>query len=463
MCIPNVSGAFPALGKVVLSSEQAAALHAARKWFHEQYPAKPVFRLFGYAGTGKSTVTAALIERLGIAPSGVVYVAPTGKAAKIMTAKGCPAKTIHKQFYKLIATKEDHWAALGHEKAGLLTRLRLSPDNSSAARWAERVKTIEAELREPAPDDIEFRFVGLSNVGPETRIIVVDEASMLTDDNYADLVGVGLPVVLIGDPGQLPPVKGASDGETTRAMSNPNVTLTQIQRQADGSSILDIAELARHGEYIAYGNDGRGISVRDGTKAGKLHLALRRARLTMEDLAGYDQIICGKNATRLAINELMREHHVIQSRYPTGATGEKLIVVKNYETSGEMIPNGSMIRIQSTGEKGNTRAAGGKIIDYKAKIVEIDDEPANINVTIYKTPFEGNNGPDLKSMRLEALWAKKTLNVEWGWAITAHKAQGSQWDKVLVFDESKVFQKDSCKWLYTAVTRAAKELTIIRI
>lgn len=65
--------------------------------------------------------------------------------------------------------------------------------------------------------------------------------------------------------------------------------------------------------------------------------------------------------------------------------------------------------------------------------------------------------------RTEALWAKSCIQAEWGWAITAHKSQGSQWDKVLVFDESWAFREDKAKWLYTAITRAAKELTIVRL
>lgn len=446
---------------VKLSEEQDAALDAAAKWFSESYPNQTVFRLFGYAGTGKSTVINALVARLGLSGREVAYVAPTGKAAKVLTRKGCEAKTVHKTFYKLVSSPEEYWNELGREREELVSRTAAKPNSKSLSAWQARMEAIDGELGAPMADDIEFQFLGLANVPHDARLIVVDEASMLEDGHYDDLSNVGLPLILVGDPGQLPPVSG-----TGKAMMSPDVTLRTIHRQADDSNILAIANLARSGEHIVYGDDGEGVSVRDGTyQKGKIHIAIRKAHLTLDEVASYDQIICGRRATRNSINDLMRKHWNIDGMYPSGAEGEKLIVTRNYEKGDVYIPNGSMITIQSTGRDGNVKVRGNsRSIDFTAKITSIDDDPVDVDGhTIWRLPFEDVLDEQKDRRRTEALWAKSTIQAEWAWAITAHKAQGSQWDSVLLFDESWALREDKAKWLYTAATRAAKKLTIVRL
>lgn len=447
--------------EIELYPEQAAALELAAKWFNEVYPRQTVFRLFGYAGTGKSTVINKLVAGLGLSKAEVAYVAPTGKAAKVLSQKGCPAKTVHKTFYKLVSSPEEYWNELRKERDGLLERLDEKPQSKSAPTWQSRINEIDVELGAPIDVDIEFQFLGLSNIDAAVRVIVVDEASMLEDGHYDDLRTVGLPIILVGDPGQLPPVSGIG-----KAMKGPDVTLTEIHRQAGDSSILDIARLARAGEHIDYGDDKCGVSVKDGSfQKGKMELALRKAKLTMEQVASFDQIICGRKVTRNTINQMMRDYLGITGKYPSGAAGEKLIVTRNYDRGDVSIPNGSTITVESAGRDGTIQVSGvGKPIDIEAKVTSIDGDEVNIDGhSLWRLPFEDVLEEDRDRRRTEALWAKSCIQAEWGWAITAHKSQGSQWDKVLVFDESWAFREDKAKWLYTAITRAAKELTIVRL
>lgn len=442
------------MNAIVLSTDQVAAFDKARAWFLGATNNRPVFRLFGLAGTGKTTVIDLLTQSLGLRSHDVVYTATTGKAAKVLTVKGCAATTVHKAFYRCISSSEELWAALGEERASLIAMLKFRPDDVGAPRWRARLIEIEAELRRPVSDDLEFRFMGISNISAAARLVVVDEASMLDDAQYDDLCGLGIPVILVGDHGQLPPVNGG-----TKAVQDIDVALETIHRQGKDSSILGIAARARGGYGVPLGNPEVGVEVRNGGKGRSVAEILENAGLTIGDLASADQIICGTNDTRIEINEMMRVYLCCGQKFPTGHPREKLIVTQNFDKPDAHVMNGSFIRVAPSARDPKTRVHGNDV-DYPVRIVEIDGDAVEVDMYgLWRAKFECRR--DDPRLRTEYKWAKATIHAEWGWAITAHKSQGSQWDRVCVINESRYFRDDAKKWLYTAVTRAKRDLLLI--
>ena len=441
-------------GNIALSPDQVSALNAAAAWFNDDARSQRPFRLFGLAGTGKSTVVDRLVADIGLSKDEVIFTATTGKAAKVLGDKGCPATTVHRAFYRCISSDEEYWGALASERSSLGAKLTLNSKNSAATRWRERILEIDAKLRTQRPIGLEFKFTGVSNISSAARLVVVDEASMLDDVQFEDLCGLGIPVILVGDHGQLPPVNGG-----TKVAQNIDVALETIHRQAKDSSILEIAQRARGGRGIPEGNPEIGVEVRSGGGARSVEKMIQNAGLTLEDLASADQIICGTNNTRDEINEMMRTYLCNGQKLPTGHSNEKLIVTKNFYEDGANIMNGSFIRVTPSTVIRPRIMGLDRYIDLPVRVVDIDDEPASLYSSLWRTPFEC--GPKDSRRKTEQLWARSTIQAEWGWAITAHKSQGSQWDRVCVFNESRYFRDDAKRWLYTAVTRAKRELLLI--
>ena len=394
-----------------LSASQKIALEKAVKWFKQSSRGgSSVFRLFGYAGTGKTSVLKAMIASLGLAMDEVRFVAPTGKAARVMAkAVGAPAETIHAAYYKPRVIVDDR----GNES-------------------------------------IDFRFRETSE---GCKLIVIDECSMVTDEIFNQVVSLGVPIVLLGDPGQLPPVSGS--GSAT--MGSSDVTLTEIHRQSDHSSIVDIAELVRDGKRLDEGDDGAGVRVVEGRRAkGRVEEALRIAGLGVADLASFDQVIVGTNELRANINLLMLEYLGLQAGVPVGHADEKIIVTRNHKDSG--FANGDFIRVCREPGRGRLQNKLGNFLDAPVGVSAEDDPFSEVKADLWLPPFV----PGLAVSAYDKSRSQRCLQADWGWAITAHKSQGSQWKKVLVFDQSSVFRSESRRWLYTAVTRAREELTVIR-
>jgi exodeoxyribonuclease-5 len=458
---------------IELSPDQIDAVAKAQAWF-SNWTRQPIFRLFGYAGTGKTTTLKALLAHLGITSSQVACVAPSGRAAQVMSRSlGMRATTVHKRFYKVASTPEEYWKQLLSERKSLQYRISIGDNEDEKAIWTRRISEIDDELNDKNPNvGPGFRFLGQGNVSNDTRLVLVDETSMLLNENLADLEGLGLPIILVGDPGQLPPVQDRDKPkEPHRATMNPDVELTQIHRQAGDSSILDIADLVRAGEELKCGNDDRGVSVRDGSNFGtKFELCLRKARLSEDEFMSFatgddSQIICGTHYMRHMINDFVRQRLGLTDLLPTGDPAEKIIVMKNFENDDISVWNGSFIRVRPTGHDGTIKVGRHETasIELPSHIFELDGEPVKASAPIWKNPFLDPRCSDPKRKKVESIWAKSTINAEWGWAITCHKAQGSQWKRVCVFNESRKFGEDKDKWLYTAVTRAEDELTVIQV
>jgi exodeoxyribonuclease-5 len=394
------------------SPKQDAALKAVDAWLKDPNR-KQVFRLFGYAGTGKTTLAIHFAEQCG---GRVLFGAFTGKAASVMRARGChEASTIHQLIYKP-APKS---AVRLLELRGDLAEVGDDPAHEEKrARILKEIKEIEEDLKRPA-----FTMNFDSEV--ETAdLVIIDECSMVGEQMGEDLLSFGTPVLVLGDPAQLPPIGSA--GYFTSG--KPDIMLTEIHRQAEQSPIIHLATQVRTGNRLDYGTFGESLVV-------------RRSDFAKESAMAHDQMLVGKNVTRRACNArartlLGRETHLPE---PT----DKLVCLRNDHQLGLL--NGEL-----------WRALDVVRIDPDTLGLTIRSEAteAELNCEAHTAIFEG---------RELGFWEKRDAQeFDFGYALTTHKAQGSQWGSVLVFDESGVFRQDARRWLYTAITRAADRVTIVR-
>jgi exodeoxyribonuclease-5 len=360
------------------SPEQATALDRVGRWLVAGEP--QVFRLFGYAGVGKTTLAKRLAES---APGETAFAAFTGKAALVMRSKGCAgASTIHALIYR---------ASEGEDGAPTFT---------------------------------------LNHDGPASRaaLIVIDECSMVDAELGRDLLSFGKPILVLGDPAQLPPVKGG--GFFTEA--EPDVMLTEIHRQAQDDPIIRLSAIVRSGGEIAYGQYGESRVI-------------RRDEIEAADVLAADQILLGVNRTRHLYNQRIRQLQGTAEALPVA--GDKLVCLRNDRVKG--LINGGLWRVETF---------SGLRKDFVRMTVKSDDDPSRVavKVAVLRQFFEGIEADLPYALR------RDSDEFDYGYALTVHKAQGSQWDSVVLFDESRAFREHRARWLYTGLTRAARRLTLVR-
>lgn len=377
------------------SPQQRDALQRAADWHkggNEQ-----VFRLFGFAGTGKTTIARYLAEQI---EDKAVFAAYTGKASIVMQKSGCDgASTIHSLIY---APKQD-------QNTG---EVLFSLDDKS-----------------PLVD---------------SGLAIIDECSMVGDEIGKDLLSFNKPVLVLGDPAQLPPVKNRN-GDRTKASGgfftdhDPDVMLTEIHRQAEGNPIIQLATTVREGGKLELGRYGDSMVV---------DMAYIRANPNV--VTDADQVLVGKNLTRHNYNRRLRALADLDgadvSAYPV--TGDRLVCLKNDRPTN--IFNGGLFTV--------TRAAKPVDAYSIAMSVQSIDFPdrAAFEVVCRRECFEGV---------LEDVHWKERMGFQefaYGYALTVHKAQGSQWAETVLFDESYVFRQDRASHLYTGITRAAERVTIVQ-
>jgi exodeoxyribonuclease-5 len=358
------------------SPQQEQALAQVGAWLKDKH-APQVFKLFGYAGTGKTTLTK---EIAGMVKS-CCFGAFTGKAASVMRRKGCTgASTIHSLIYTI-----------------------------------ERV--IDGKPHFVIARDSQVKF---------SDLVIIDECSMVDEYIGNDLLSFGKKVLVIGDPAQLPPVRGAGF-----FMRDPNYTLTEVHRQAAGNPIIALSMAIREGSSVKP-QQWDGVSI------------ITRKEVTKETVLNADQVIVGLNRTRQQYNKRMR---VLLGREGEPIAEDKLICLKNDQEIG--VFNGTMWQAARVIPAEDRDGA------YDITVRSLDEETPDKVVTVPSEFFEGTES----SLHWSEL--KGVQQFTYGYAITCHKSQGSQWDNITVFDESGTFREDARRWLYTAVTRASERLTLV--
>ncbi|MEW5704826.1 MAG: ATP-dependent RecD-like DNA helicase [Pseudomonadota bacterium] len=420
------------------SPQQAAAIAAIEDWFRRRTREQQVFRLFGYAGTGKTTITRHAIGELGLEPmdrtggaGGVLYAAFTGKAALVMTRKGTPASTIHSLIYKVSEATPEEIERVTRELETLRKGLRsMGPaERSFAETQIRRLELRLADIHQP-------RFIlNEQSLVRDADLIVLDEVSMVGAEMASDLLAFGKPILVLGDPGQLPPIKG--DGAFTDA--DPDVMLTDIHRQAETSAIIRLATLARQSMPIPYGEHDDFV------------WKMRRSDIGPHQFLKGGQVICGRNATRLFLNTAMKQAAGFPYAYPRGL-GEKIICLKNRHDLG--LVNGMFLDLSDIRDESP--------LAFSASVRTEDGASVPGRQRFYKGHFDDHVAYDAERLRRDWRDMRGLVESVWGYAITCHKAQGSQWENVIVYDDGLGrTAEDRARWLYTAITRAEQGLVIL--
>lgn len=362
----------------------------------------------GYAGTGKTTAIKHLIPSLGVDEDDVVYTAFTGKACEVMKKKGNKnVSTLHK----------------------LLFKSYLKADGTYARQVVDYI---------------------------DYKIVVVDECSMVPMQFRQILEHMpNIFIIYLGDDAQLPPIKKEDDNHLLDA---PDAKLTQIMRQAEGNDIIDIATAIRQGEQLSYYN-------------GKDAKILRKNELNEGMLLWADIIICATNRTRAFLNKEVRR---IKGYTGDIVEGEKIICLRNnwdITTPIEEAPliNGMIGYAHNILESGINfpRYLGGRVDTFNLEVETESGEYFN-PISIDKQCFLTNTPTLTPQMKYKVLKNKEWKGylpeeMTYGYAITCWKAQGSQWDKVLLYEEGFPYEEElRQRFLYTAVTRAADKLVILK-
>ncbi len=406
VAIPTSCASVPRLN-LSLTQDQKKAQEAILAWC--QRGPKQVLTLGGYAGTGKTTVIAETIRRLSKRPR-IAFCCYTGKAADILREK----------LVKTEALKTGDYCGTIH---GLIyDQVRVPAKRVDAEMVGARQSGNHEKIGEG-----ETEILWRKKDSIKADLIVVDEASMISKEIWNDLGSFGAPILAVGDHGQLPPV-----GDKYNLMENPAVRLETIHRQAEESPIIKLSIMARQEGKIPFGEYGPSvIKTRDTQAPWQLK--------TLEKV----MFLCGRNKTRVNLNAQIRERLGIHS--PEPIAGDRVICLRNsrrYKVFNGML--GTALSIKASGEN-----------LYRVKISMDSD-------VIFKGRIVRAQFGQERTLEYEE---GQSCLFDWGYALTVHKAQGSENKQVVLFEERFAQMDDDQwrRWLYTGVTRASEELIIVGV
>lgn len=398
------------------TKEQDGALVAVNEWFNSSRRKTP-FYLAGYAGTGKTTLAKYFAENVD---GTVIFCAFTGKAVSVLREKGCRnAATLHSTIYRPV----------GQTNAKTIKELKQKIEDADEETHENTLKNWKnelADLQKKSRAMFELREQDDAPAIKGADLVILDECSMIDVQMRKDIESFGVPVLVLGDPGQLPPVGGKGGW----ADDKPDYVLEEIHRQAQESNILRLAHDIRKGIWNGY------MQTEDCVVA-------RRDDWNWETAVAADQVLTGKNATRHNLNKGIRKRLGFDKLFPL--KGEKLICLKNDHEEG-LLNGVTCYTKEDTQRVGQSLSAS---INYEGeeKLYYID--PGH---------FEENYFARRQS---HPSW-DAVQHFDYGYAITGHKSQGSQWKNVVICDDKMNFADKSMrkKWLYTVVTRAEEKVTL---
>lgn len=389
------------MSKFVLSDDQKKVLDAMLSW-NTSNQREPYITVGGYAGTGKTTVIAEFrkeLTKLSEATK-IAFCSYTGKAARV-----------------------------------LQQRLK----QQGALRLVDSVGTIHSLMYSPITDEKTQEIIRWDkNKEIKTDLIVVDEASMVDEEIWFDLLSYGIPIVAVGDHGQLPPVRG-----TFNLMQSPMIKLEKIHRQNEGNPIIMVSLLARTEGVIPLGKFGEKVR-----KVNRYDPEAREQIGSILDSYNTEtMLLCGYNKTRIDLNKYIRQQRGFETDIPKPR--DRVICLRNNHTA--QIYNGMLGSVESV----DMRDDGNYFMQ-----IALDGEEYPFRGDVLAEQF---NAPTSLNFSKSRTITRQFDLFDFGYALTVHKAQGSQARRVILFEErfAKMSDDEWRRWLYTGVTRAEEELIIV--
>ena len=433
---------MPVTSEKDLSPDQRETYKAILRW-----KGPGILTVGGLAGTGKSTLIGVLAaERKPL----TAYVTYTGRAVSILRRKLEACRVTTTTLLRRTESDVEHgWDDYFSDK--------LTADDGPPL-----CTTIHRLLYVPVvdPKTEELRgFKRRSTLDRKYALIVVDEASMIGDDLLKDLASFGVPVLAVGDHGQLPPVMA-----TGNLMKEPALRLEKIHRQAEGSPIIALAHHIRAegrlDDFPLFKSQWR----RGNAEPNEVQICSRanfQNELSQKALAIREKplatgILCYANRTRIRLNAAARcglgysgppragEPTVCLRNKPPVYNGMRGIFTKDAEPMPESW--------------------------YLSAEIEFPDErvskaPYNLCGPQFNREKTFGSVEELQArgIPIHSMGAAGDF-YDFGYAMTVHKSQGSQFDRAFVYldRQEKPWEEEYRRWMYTAVTRAAERLTVFR-
>jgi exodeoxyribonuclease-5 len=414
----------------------------------------PVFAVGGWAGSGKTTLMRVLDETIG---GEVMFGTPTHKAAgvlrkKLSSAQAERVRTYHSVVYQMTPTyrcsatnrlvmKVNTKCTCGKEDA-CECPVSFLPCGSGGTHECKVTQELRAERRQ--------------HLGGHRDVIVIDESSMLSKQHVEDVRRFGVPVILVGDSGQLPPIKEPMNPW----IMNPDVELKEIHRQGADSGILLAAHDVRIKGFMSQSSYGKGDTVR------MVRPDPRVGELLNRFTPGEDgALITYTNKMRAMFN---RVYHDSRTGGGPVAEGDRVVSLGGQPYEADLVEmDGGTPRLKAQMTRVHNGMTGTVVkVSVRSVMAELyiqlDDHPLATKdepVIIYtgavpvaqfgaekELPFNSPDRP--KGSRL---W-------DYAYALTAHKAQGSEFPKVIVVDQGP---REYRQWMYTALTRAQEAAVVI--
>lgn len=391
---------------IELSNDQIYAIYDLENWWTRG--TEQVFEVSGAGGTGKTTLIRYFIDRIGLKYDSVLFVAFMGKAASIMSRNGLPAQTIHSAIYDY---KE---------------------------RMARDEKSGKIIFKENGKPKIEKYFDLKDHISKKIKLIVLDEGSMVDEKVGMDLLSFGIPIIVLGDLNQLPPVYG-----NPFFLKNPNVILRQIMRQAEGDPIIYLSQQVLAGEELKIGVYGNSAVI-------------NKKDLTDFHLRNADIVITGTNRLRYNINRYFREElkQIKKLEYPH--IGEKVICRKN--NWNECLPGGIYLTNGLTGFVERVEKSS-----FNGRTMKMDFRPDFLKKSFKNIEFDYKHMYAIPGEEEDNKYGFYYDKMEFAYAITCHSSQGSTFENVVYLHEDFMRSgEDRRRLMYTAITRASKSLIFVK-
>lgn len=404
-----------------------AGIEEIKKWYEDaQDGLRGCFRLFGPAGTGKTTMAKSIPGALGVHARFMTF---TGKAAHVLQRKGVIARTVHSSIYYPMVDEAER--RLAEAREGLAAAEEMGDAHT------ELQDELQAEIAE-----LEARSKRMTwEWNPEAMsdnpgLLILDEVSMVNSRLAEDIERYGIPVLVLGDPAQLPPV----DGGGHYINGQPDFMLEEVHRQALESPVLELATRVRLSQGSGFG------LVQADTEPASVAAAMEAS-----------QVIVWSNRRRWSMIDVMRRKAGRQPGQPVA--GDRVMCLSNNKDLA--VFNGAQFTVLAAKD-----TAMGPTLMLQ------DDDGHERTIPTYTDGFQGmdlekqakGSGAGIRGGRMLATFSQ---------AITCHKSQGSEWESVYVVNElpnmmsmtarregQKEAEGQARRWLYTAVTRASDRVTI---